>query len=316
MSKPVDNREVSHVDINKKLISYTRFSSFMNCPYKYHLKYKRKVRPNKDSVKFSFGRAMHEALAYYYGMGAKPMDVLEYYDSVWKEAVKNESIDFGKKKVTKAMAKEDDSLEYGSFVPIRPEYYRQMGLEMLDSYFKVYEKEDFEVEAVEVSFTAPFKNPKSNYTNRKWATTGIIDLIIKRPDGFYEIWDHKCMGKTVSDATMTLSHQVSNYYLGAVDILGVPVTKIKKAVFNILYKMAGYPCARIETTRNEKQLDIFLNQLNRSCKAIDNDLIFQNISFSCSSCDYYKFCQGKDEDYIEENNEIVDDDIDNLDNVN
>lgn len=282
---------------NKRLISYSKINSFASCPFRYHLHYQRKIKPIKESVKFTFGKAIHEALAYYYSMKNSPDDAIEYFDAIWKEAVKNPEIDFGMKKVTKAMIKENPELENVEKVPIKASYYYEMGVDMLQSYFETYEGENLKIAAIEESFTTSFKNPKSNYTNRKWQLTGIIDLIVEDKDGYYEIWDHKTMAKTVGSATMELSHQISAYYLGAAEFLGVPITRIKKAVFNILYKTKGYPCERIETTRSEEQINRFLTQLNAVSKAMSEPKIFQNISFACAGCEYYDWCQGKKDGY-------------------
>lgn len=296
---------------DKRLVSYSKINAFSSCPFRYYLHYQQKIKPVNESIKFIFGKAIHEVLAYYYSMKCAIPDVMEYFDAIFKEAIKNPNIDYGLRKVTKAMIIENPELENVDKVSIEPDYYRELGFDMLQSYFETYENEDLKVVAIEESFTTPFKNPKSNYTNRRWSLTGIIDLIVEDKDGYYEIWDHKTMAKTVGPATMELSHQISAYYLGAAEFLGVPVTRIKKAVFNILYKTKGFSCERIETTRSEKQINKFLMQLNAVTKAMTEPKIFQNISFSCAGCEYYNWCQGKKDDYysdgVEDIKELYDD---------
>jgi len=285
---------------DKNLLSYTRFGSFMNCPYKFHLKYQKGIRPKIDSVKFSFGKAMHEALAYYYENNCSLELVMEYFSIVWNEMTRSDSIDYGTKKVTKAMIKEDPELASEQFVKIRPEYYLDLGLRMLESYFNTYGDEKLKIEGVEQSFTCPFKNPKTNYTNRKWELTGIVDLIIDNGDGTYDFWDHKMMGKKVSAKGFQLSHQIPTYFLGVANLLGVPVSKIRKAVFNIIYKNGDLECERIEMTRTQEEIDEFQRQLTMVSKAIDNNRIFQNFNFSCVSCEYVNYCRGEKEGFITE----------------
>jgi len=309
----VDNpkqQSIKPVTRDKNLISYTRFNSFMNCPFKYHLIYQRRVKPIKEPIKYVFGKAMHEALAYYYSMQCPIGDVMEYFNAIWREAIKTPNIDYGMKKVTKAMIKENPKLEGIERISIKPDYYLEMGFSMLESYFETYKGEKLDVVNIEESFTTTFKNPKSNYTNRKWQLTGVIDLIVRDKNGDYEIWDHKNMAKTVNPATMELSHQISAYFIGAAAFLEVPVTKIKKAVFNILYKTKGYPCERVETTRSEEQIRKFLTQLNAVSKAMSAPKIFQNISFACASCEYYDWCKGKRDGYFEDNIEDTNYDYD------
>jgi len=288
------------IDFNdKKLISYTRFSSFMNCPYKFSLKYKKGIRPEKESVKYSFGKAMHAALAYFYETKCTEEMAIEYFSLIWEEMTKSEAIDYGTKKVTKAMVKEDPGLADEEHVAITPAYYLDLGARMLMSYFETYRGEKIEVVGVEQSFTCPFKNPDTNYKNRRWELTGVIDLLLKNEDGTYEFWDHKMMGKKVSAGVFQLSHQVPAYILGAAFLLQIPIDKIKRCVFNIIYKTGDLECERIEVTRTKEEMTMFFKQLTHVAKAIDNDKIFQNFSFACASCEYLNYCLGKKDKYLD-----------------
>ena len=70
------------IDYTKdKVVSFSQYSMYKSCPYKWYLQYVKGHKDEKPNMHFVFGTAMHEALQYYlqtmFDTSAKKADELK-----------------------------------------------------------------------------------------------------------------------------------------------------------------------------------------------------------------------------------------------
>lgn len=94
----------------------------------------------------------------------------------------------------------------------------ELGIAMMDNYVETYGKdEEWEVLATELPFQIPVSHPVSR---APWFIyTGILDLLmLHRPTGLKEIWDHKTTA-AIQTKYLVMDDQTTSYYTYGVEAL-------------------------------------------------------------------------------------------------
>lgn len=175
------------------LYSYTRLSTYKQCPYKYKLRYIDKI-PEVKTIEPFMGSCVHEALERLYKnvISAKlvPLErVLEYYHEIWARDW-YDNIRFVKKDLTK-----DD--------------YRALGEKCIEDYYESY---------------YPFNQSKTIHVEKRVSfaldqegrhkMVGFIDRLAIAPDGTYEIHDYKTNGTLPTQKDKDEDKQLALYQIG------------------------------------------------------------------------------------------------------
>jgi hypothetical protein len=215
---------------------------------------------------------MHNVLAFWYSSDMLPGsdELIDYWVSTVKGAFNNATVNIE--------FKEDETLESLT----------DYGVMMVEKYYNTYaehDRENYEVLAVESPFWIPLFNLKGR-ASKKYMLTGIIDLLVKDRDDKIIVMDHKTLGRKMDENTPKTAYQITEYYLGAIGLGHV----VNHGVFNNLYKTKEPKFDRLSATREDSQLEDFMNNVNDISKAISYDLKHKNFGQACYMCDLRDYC--------------------------
>jgi len=177
-----------------RALSYSSISTYNQCPLLYKLKY---IDGKKEKEKFylSWGKSLHGALEFLYGVKVPPpptlAEVLNYYEENW-------------------LAAGYDSAE-------QEEKYRSYGRELLEEYYQANISRFRLPLAVERRFTLDFGDVKF---------TGFFDRVDKLDDGSLAILDYKSNREIFDKDYLANALQLTFYQLAAETLWELPVSKM------------------------------------------------------------------------------------------
>lgn len=174
-------------------LSHSSLSMYAQCPQKYKFKYIDKV-PEKPKHYFSFGRSVHAALEYFYGVKSLPAPALEQLLGFYKE----NWVSAGYKDEAQEARYFDDGKTILSL------FYRKHIQDYSIPYF------------VEYSFTTTVEGVP---------VTGKVDRIDKLPDGRIAILDYKT-GKALAQDRAASDSQLTMYQMACEELLGAEVARL------------------------------------------------------------------------------------------
>lgn len=189
---------------DKKIITYTGISTFMECPTKYKWRYIEKLQRVGPPGAKEFGTAIHAALEVLFKTG----DIHE------AETALN---GFSPLAGPYGLSEED--------------FARARGL--LAGYYGRWGSPKHDYETIKVEKTFSFKVPNSEYS-----LEGKIDLLLRdRKTGKLQLWDHKTCSQLDEDyiTQRWMDLQLHIYTIGALEGLGYNVDEL---VYDILQKPA------------------------------------------------------------------------------
>ena len=297
---------------NREELSHSRMSTMIRNPREHYLKYAKHLRYYKEKSSLSFGKIMHEVLAFYYSNGMNyPLEgLLDYYERQFRgyleytefpiQYSKTELLDGIPRKQQEEMAAllESDPTYLTSREAVARENEFELGKKMLTTWYNTYAEEDsLYTETLEVE--KPFWIPlitKSGRISQRYMLSGIIDRIYRdKRDGKIYVQDHKNLARKMADTTPGTSNQLSMYYLGAV-FLGYLVDG---ACFNILYKLKEPTVDRKFTTRTDEQLEDFMEDANDVAKCISYGIKYKNYDMGAYGDFAEYLLEGKKETVVE-----------------
>jgi len=249
-------------------LSNNSAGTYRQCPYKFHLRYKKNVVPIGTKISLYLGQKIHSALDFYYSQGGDPID---YFVASYDGGLAEEPIVFNTQKGI-----------------LTPEDGRDQGIKLLEMYLYESQGDNWEVVATEQEF---FYKLESGVE-----LSGIIDLIVKDNEG-YLVVDHKTLSQRMDGGYAQVDNQLTGYIVGA-NSLGF---KTDRAMFNCLLKHKQPKLDRIYTMRTDEQIDSFLQDMDDVIQAIRQGHKYRSISRDCVYCEYYDYClKGDKSSYFEE----------------
>ncbi len=174
--------------------SHSRLSSFENCPRQFRYRYIENIKSEREGVEAFVGRRVHEILERLYhhlerhGRPPSLAQVQERFRKDW--AVQwHPHIEIVR-------------VEYD------PEWYLALGLRCLENYYRGhYPFDDGETVGIEQHLSLTL-DPEGRYRMR-----GIVDRIVRRPEGRYEIHDYKT-GSMPPKSRLEKDRQLALYQIG------------------------------------------------------------------------------------------------------
>ncbi len=179
----------------REIYSHSRLSSFESCPKKFEYRYVLKLPSDTEGIEGFMGKRVHEVLERLYqftGDGKIPSlgRVLERFRSWW-----DEHYDATRVRIVRT---ENDA-----------EHYRLIGERCLTNYYRrFYPFDGDETLGLEERVFFALDNEE------KYRIQGIIDRIVRAPDGAIEIHDFKTSARAPTQKQLDRDRQLALYQLG------------------------------------------------------------------------------------------------------
>jgi len=244
--------------------SYTKLSTYKQCPYRYRLKYIDRITEEIKTIEQFMGSRVHEALEKLYKnlISAKiiPLEkILEYYHKNWEKKW-DENIKFVKKDLSK-----DD--------------YRTLGEKCIRDYYESHypfnQSKTIGVEK-KVSFSLD--------EDGRFKIGGIIDRLAIASDGTYEIHDYKTNGSLPTQKDKDEDKQLALYQIG-VRNLWPDVNSIRLIWHYLVFNK------EISSSRTEEDIEKLRVEKIALIHEIESATEFPPRESSlCSWCSYQKTC--------------------------
>ena len=167
---------------SKQLLTHSRLSCFRACPKKHFWRYEIGLRPDEDSFPLRIGQMFHRALE---------ADSRGENLDVTMEEISDDPYDL--------------ALVAAMFVGYKRRWADESHIETLD---------------VERTFDIPLTNPDTGASTPVWQLAGVLDRIVRLPDGRVALMEHKTTSRDFSPGAdywtrLQLDQQLSIYILAA-----------------------------------------------------------------------------------------------------
>jgi len=192
-------------DKEKSTLTYSSVSMFQTCRRKFKLRQEDCLVPAEKPQALRFGSVTHQWL------------------EVWHQS----------RDTAAAQAVIDQAyINRGSEPDEKSDWHYQTA--MLRAYAAQYAVEDFEVVALEQTFSGPLVNPTTGRQSRSFIICGKVDGIVRRGDEVM-LMEHKTSAQVTGDyiERLSMDMQILMYSYYARETMGYPVTSI---IYNILAK--------------------------------------------------------------------------------
>ncbi|MBA7666096.1 hypothetical protein ES703_74173 [subsurface metagenome] len=176
------------------IYSHSQLSTYRNCPLKYKLSYRDKIKRDIEGVEAFLGSRVHDVLKKAYDdirltKQNSLQDLLLDYDEVWQENW-HDSIVITRKDISK-------------------EHYHNLGKKLIETYYQRY---------------APFDSDRTIGTELmlnfalddggKYRMMGFVDRLSATKDGFFQIHDYKSSAHLPSQQDIDNDRQLALYQIG------------------------------------------------------------------------------------------------------
>lgn len=175
--------------------SHSRLSSYENCPRQFKYRYIDQIKVDKEGVEAFMGKRVHEILERLYhhvsrnGRPPSLAQVLERYRQDWTRAWHDKI----------AIVRAENP----------PTYYLERGERCLENYYRShYPFTNGETVALEERLRLQLD------TEGRYRMLGIVDRIVRRPDGAFEIHDFKTSASLPSQRKINEDRQLALYQIG------------------------------------------------------------------------------------------------------
>jgi len=146
----------------------------------------------------------------------------------------------------------------------------------------------FEIVDVELPLSSPLYTVEGGTTD--YRIIGVIDLLLKSPDGEILIIDNKTASKSLSQQMAEQDHQMTAYsYLLATNKY-IPPASTVQCRFDVLLKLKEPKIQNIQTSRTRSDRRRFARLSNMVLSGIDSNIFIPNPSWMCPTCQYAKAC--------------------------
>ncbi len=236
-------------------LSYSRISTYLQCPYKYYLSYIVKL-PTKPRPYFSFGSSIHTVLEWLHKPRILPVnysirEIIAYYDENW---------------INRGYSGIDEESRY-----------KELGKSILISYWEKMEGSFKPALEVEKNFSYPLQGFEGV------TLTGIVDRIDLDESGDLILTDYKT-GKWIPSSVNGMDTlQLSIYAIAMSSLWDKKVAKVSN-----LYLREHKEVAFIPT--QEKITDA-MTEIDRAVTGIRNKEFDLKVNKFCNWCDYKNRCK-------------------------
>lgn len=202
--------------VSLELLTHSRMSSLRTCPRKHYLAYELGVRRDQDAAPLRMGQAVHVGLDRR-AVGAPVAEAIL-------------SATAGYDIVPSWTTPEEWELE------------REIVARLIAGYYWHYDNETFENITSEIAFELPLRNPKGGRPSRTFNVAGVIDRIVRLPEGRLAVLETKTTSDDIgSDSEywlrLRLDQQISLYVLAARE-LGYDVETV---IYDVIRKPSIRP---------------------------------------------------------------------------
>ena len=248
------------------IYSHSQLSTYENCPLKYKLCYRDKIKRFTEGVEAFLGSRVHEVLQKCYddakqGKVNTQNDLLDYYDSIWDKRW-NDNI----------------AIIRAGFTP---DHYRESGRKMLANYYTRYapfsEDITLSTEAL-LSFSLG---------NGRYQFRGYVDRLSRTPDGVYHINDYKTSSHLPSQEEADSDRQLALYQIGLKQRW--PDANTVQLIWHYL----AFDCAIISHRSPEKLAELEQNITGLIDKIEAAQDFPPNESALCNWCEYQDLCPNR-----------------------
>jgi putative RecB family exonuclease len=254
-------------------ISVSQVKAYLKCPAFYFHKYVRGDPPAFVPVNLAFGSAVHEALAAYYeevktsGRALRRDLLLDVFRAAWERACDG----------AVPLQAEGESEEIFQVV--------DKGVSLLHAFHDHASRSaPPPVEAVEMPFTVPLRDPDTNEPLEE-ALTGFIDLLVN-DGGRRTIYEHKTSSRRYGEDQLRFDIQVAAYKLAAREA-GLGEVALR---YQVLVK-SKVPAVQVaDVTRDAGDEEDFARTVVGVLRAIDAGVSYPVRGWACRSCPYRAAC--------------------------
>ena len=174
--------------------SHSQLSTYEQCPLKYRLNYRDKIKRDIEGVEAFLGSRVHDTLKKCYDDARLTKanslnDLFSYYDNIWQKNW-HDSIVITKKDLTQ-------------------EHYQALGKRMIETYYQRYTPFDSDM-TIQTEMRLNFTLDDEN----KYRLTGYIDRLSRTTDGVYQIHDYKTSAHLPSQEDADNDRQLGLYQIG------------------------------------------------------------------------------------------------------
>ncbi len=179
----------------QETFSHSSLSCFETCPKQYHFRYIEKIRVDLDGIEAFMGKQVHEILERLYlfvADGKVPsLDrVLSRYRQNWEERFDADRI-----RIVRSGTE--------------PDFYRGNGARCIENYYRRHYPFDAD-ETLGLEKRIRFQIDEEG----KYRINGVIDRLVRAPDGALEIHDFKTGARVPSQARLDADRQLGLYEIG------------------------------------------------------------------------------------------------------
>ena len=175
------------------IYSHSQLSMYEQCPLKYRLCYRDKIKRDVEGVETFVGSRVHETLKKCYDDARLTKvdtldELLSYYDNIWQQNW-HDSIIITKKDLTQ-------------------DHYKSLGEKMIETYYKRYEPFDSDI-TVSTEMRIAFSLDDDRYR-----LMGYIDRLSRGEGDIYHIHDYKTSAYLPSQQDADNDRQLGLYHIG------------------------------------------------------------------------------------------------------
>jgi len=176
------------------IYSHSQLSMYEQCPLKYKLRYRDRIKRDIEGVEGFLGTMVHETLKKCYDDARLTKlnslgDLHSYYDKIWQQNW-HDSIVITKK-------------------DLKPEHYQTLGKKMIETYYQRYTPFDSDI-TIGTEMGLNFALDDEN----KYRMTGYIDRLSRTDEGVFQIHDYKTSAHLPSQEDADNDKQLGLYQVG------------------------------------------------------------------------------------------------------
>lgn len=248
--------------------SHSQLEKYEQCPLQYKFIYVDRIERREETIEAYLGQRFHDAMEWLYGEIAfrvPPLEeVLGYYEKDWVEQWHDEI------KFVKEGRTADD--------------YRLMGRRFIEEYYKRHHPfDEGHVLGLERHIRFPLDDAG------RYRCKGIIDRLMRAPDGVFEIHDYKTGSKLPDQRELDADRQLALYQIGVQELW--PEAR-EKGVRLVWHEVAFD--VEMHSTRNAEALEQLKSRTAALIDRIEAEKEFPlHESALCDWCAYWDLCPAK-----------------------